>query len=236
MDPVTAIDSYVRELDRQLHGPRRRKADLLVEVRDGLRDAADAVRAESPEVTPAEAERQAVDEFGSVPALAPEFQTELAVLQAWRTAWVFAIALPLVMTVTTLIWRGGGSGATPGPSYLGLAHATDVFLIAAGVGFALALLLFHVLARRAASPVPLVRVVGGAAVGTVLAMMASGVVLTMGAPGGGTSLWGALVGGLPTLPGYGLLSYLGVRCLLLTRRRGPGAGRPSRRPAPVPSA
>jgi len=236
MDRVTAIDSYVRELDRQLHGPRRRKAGMIVEVRDGLRDAADAVRAESPELSPAEAERQAVDEFGPVPTLAPEFQTELAVAQAWRTAWVFAVALPLVMTVTSLMWRASGSGVSPGPAYHDLARATDVFLIAGGVGFAVALLLLHWLARRAASPVLLVRVVGAAAVATVLAMMASGVVLTMGAPGGGASLWGALVGGLPTLPGYALLSYLGVRCLMLTRRRGPGAGRPSRRPAPVPSA
>ncbi|WP_143049732.1 permease prefix domain 1-containing protein [Asanoa ishikariensis] len=233
---MTAIDSYVRELDRRLHGPRRRKADMIVEVRDGLRDAADAVRAGSPGVSPAEAERQAVEEFGPVPDLAPEFQTELAVTQAWRTAWVFAVALPLVMTVTTLMWRGGGSGVEPGAAYLDLARATDLFLIVASVSFAVALLALHVLARRAASPVGLVRTVGVAALCTVLAMMVSGLFLTMGAPGGGISLWGALVGGLPTLPGYGLLFYLGVRCLRLTRPRRPGAGRPSRRPAPVPSA
>lgn len=236
MGRVTAIDSYVRELDRRLHGPRRRKADMIVEVRDGLRDAADAVRAESPDVSAAEAERQAVEEFGPVPAVAPEFQSELAVAQAWRTAWVFAIALPLVMTVTTLMWRAGSTGVSPSPAYHDLAHATDVFLIAASVGFAVALLLLHVVARRAASPVLLVRIVGVAAVTTVLGMMGSGLFLTMGAPTGGTSLWGALVGGLPTLPGYALLLYLGVRCLRLTRTRGPGAGRPSRRPAPVPSA
>ncbi|SNT65989.1 hypothetical protein SAMN05421812_13029 [Asanoa hainanensis] len=233
---MTAIDSYVRELDRRLHGPRRRKADLIVEVRDGLRDAADAVLADSPEVGPAEAERQAVEEFGPVPALAPEFQTELAVAQAWRTAWVFAIALPLVMAVTTLMWRGGGTSIEPGPAYLDVARATDLFLVAASVSFAVALLALRLLARRATSPVALVRAVGGAALVTVLAMMGSGVFLTMGAPGAGTSLWGALVGGLPTLPGYGLLLYLGVRCLRLTRPRRPGAGRPSRRPAPVPSA
>ena len=80
----------------------------------------------------------------------------------------------------------------------------------------------------------LVRVVGAAAVGTVLAMMASGVVLTMGAPGGGTSLWGALVGGLPTLPGYGLLLYLGVRCLRLTRPRGAWGRTPVPTPGPSP--
>ncbi|WP_203717792.1 permease prefix domain 1-containing protein [Asanoa siamensis] len=232
---MTAIDSYVRELDRRLHGPRRRKADMIVEVRDGLRDAADAVRAESG-VSPAEAERQAVEEFGPVPAVAPDFQTELAVTQAWRTAWVFAIALPLVMAVTTLMWRAGSTGVAPSPGYRDLARATDVFLIAASVGFAVLLLALHWFARRSASPVLIVRVVGAAAVATVLAMMGSGLFLTMGAPTGGTSLWGALVGGLPTLPGYALLLYLGARCLRLTRPRGPGAGRPSRRPAPVPSA
>ncbi|MEV4534700.1 permease prefix domain 1-containing protein [Asanoa sp. NPDC049518] len=233
---MTAIDSYVRELDRRLHGPRRRKADMIVEVRDGLRDAAEAVRADAPGVSPAEAERQAVEEFGPVPDIAPEFQAELAVTQAWRTAWVFAIALPLVMALTTLMWRGGSGGVTPGPAYLDLARATDLFLIVASVSFAVALLALHVLARRAAPPVGLVRTVGVAALCTVLAMMVSGLFLTMGAPGANISLWGALVGGLPTLPGYGLLFYLGVRCLRLTRPRGPGAGRPSRRPAPVPSA
>jgi hypothetical protein len=211
MGRVTVIDSYVRELDQRLHGPRRRKADMIVEVRDGLRDAADAARAEAPELSPAEAERQAVEEFGAVPAIAPAFQSELAVAHAWRTGWVFAVALPLVMTVTSLMWRAGG-------------------------GFAVALLLLHLLARRGASPVVLVRIVGVAAVVTVLTMMAAGAVLTMRAPGGGTSLWGAVVGGLPTLPGYALLLYLGIRCLRLTRPRGPGAGRPSRRPAPVHSA
>jgi len=236
MERVTAIDSYVSELDRRLHGPRRRKADMIVEVRDGLHDAAEAVQADSPEVDPAEAERRAVAEFGPLRMVAPEFQAELAVAQAWRTAWVFAVALPLVMTLSTLMWRSTSTGVAPTRAYHDLAHANDLFLVAASVGFAVALLLMHALARRAASPVPLVRVVGVGAVVTVLAMMGAGIVLAMGAPGRGTSLWGALVGGLPTLPGYGLLLYLGVRCLRLTRPRGPRAGRPSRRPAPVPSA
>jgi hypothetical protein len=236
MDRVTAIDSYVRELDRRLHGPRRHKVGMIREVRAGLHDAASAVLASAPEVGEAEAERQAVDEFGPVPTIAPAFQIELAVTQAWRTAWVFAIALPLVMTVTTLMWRTGSAGVEPTRGYHELAHANDIFLIAASVSFAVALLLLHFFARRAANPVAVVRGVGVAAVATVVLMMGAGIALTMGAPTGSTSLWGALVDGLPTLPGYGLLFYLGVRCLRLTRPRGPGAGRPSRRPAPVPSA
>ncbi|MDG4827300.1 hypothetical protein O7635_36105 [Asanoa sp. WMMD1127] len=118
-----------------------------------------------------------------------------------------------------------------GPATYNLAHATDIFLVAAGVGFAVALLVLRWLARRAASPLALVRVVGAAAVATVLGMMVSSVFLMLGAPGGLS--WRDAV---TPLPGYGLLLHLGVRCLRLTRPRGPGAGRPSRRPAPVPSA
>lgn len=213
---MSAIDSYVRELDRRLHGPRRRKADLLGEVRHGLLDAAEAMRGDTPGVTPAEAERRAVAEFGSVRRLAPEFQAELAVTQAWRTAWVFAVALPLVLAVTTLMWRSGNTGAAPSAGYRDLARANDVFLVAVTVGFAVALLALQWLARRAASPVALVRVVGVGAVVTVLTMMSAGLVLTVNAPSGGTTLWGAFVGGLPTLPGYALLFYLGARCLRLT--------------------
>src|SRR5207244_7286136 len=89
---VREVDRYVAGLGAALRGPRRVKADLLVEARDSLVDAAEAYRAEG--ATQAEADRQAVAEFGTLAEIVPAYQAELAVAQGRRTALLIALALP----------------------------------------------------------------------------------------------------------------------------------------------
>jgi len=84
------IELYLAELSRALRGPRRAKADLLSEARDGLHDA---VRSYMDDGAPAEvACRKALADFGGVPAVAAAFQAELSLSQARRTAlWVTVV-------------------------------------------------------------------------------------------------------------------------------------------------
>lgn len=107
MEPMDrAAADYLAELDRVLRGPRRAKADLLAEARDGLHDTAQSYMdaGEPAEV----ACRRAVAEFGPLKEIAAGFQAELSVAQARRTAiWV-----ALVVAVQPLVWgplRPGGA-------------------------------------------------------------------------------------------------------------------------------
>ena len=96
------IEGYVAMLDRRLRGAGELKTELLTEVRHGLGDAAEAYRAAG--VPAGEAERRAVREFGSVDELAPDLQRELALAQGRRTARLFALTMPLCVTLSTMGW------------------------------------------------------------------------------------------------------------------------------------
>ncbi|MFD0905748.1 permease prefix domain 1-containing protein, partial [Actinomadura sediminis] len=103
------IDAHVAALAAALHGPARTKARMLTEVRDGLTDAADALAATG---LPADAAaRRAVRDFGAVADVAPEFQRELTIAQARRTALAAALSAPVLL----LCWRLAGTdgGAPP---------------------------------------------------------------------------------------------------------------------------
>lgn len=78
------IDTYLTELGAALRGPRRAKADLLAESRDGLIDAAEAY--ESGGLCRDDAQRQAVADFGTLEELVPAYQAELSLAQGKRTA------------------------------------------------------------------------------------------------------------------------------------------------------
>lgn len=98
---MESIDAYVVRLDRLLLGPRRVRADLVAEARDGLVDATEALEARGMER--AAAERQAVAEFGSAEEIAAAFRTELGLAQARRTlTWFAAVLLP-----QPIIWAEG---------------------------------------------------------------------------------------------------------------------------------
>ena len=70
--------------------------------RDGLDDAAQALVDDGRPRS--DARQTAVDEFGPVAELAPEFQRELAVLQARRTAAWAALVLPSLWLAWDLTW------------------------------------------------------------------------------------------------------------------------------------
>jgi hypothetical protein len=88
---VEHVDAYVTRLGRVLRGPRGARTDLLTEVRDSLVDATEAyARAGYPREAAA---GRAVADFGEIAEIAGEYQTELGMLQARRTAVGILIAV-----------------------------------------------------------------------------------------------------------------------------------------------
>lgn len=109
------IDDYLRALDRRLTGPRRLKADLLREARHGLVDAAAAYRDDG--LSPRDAERHAVAEFGGVGELTPAYQAELATGAARRLALWMILVPALFAALADFMWWGAPwtASATPPP-------------------------------------------------------------------------------------------------------------------------
>lgn len=95
------VDAYVAQLGAALSGPRRRKADLLTEARDGLIDATEALEADG--LRRLEAERRAVEDFGELSEVVPGYRAELGFSQGRRAA----TALTLVLLAQPIIWREG---------------------------------------------------------------------------------------------------------------------------------
>jgi hypothetical protein len=117
---ASPITSYVHAVRRSLYGPRRARIDLLEELTDGLRDAAEAHRKAG--LTRVDAERRAVAESGSVSDVAAAIQPELVARQGKRTAMLLALGMPGLVLLWDVPWRIGGpwSAATP-PATLVLA-------------------------------------------------------------------------------------------------------------------
>lgn len=127
------IDEYVRGLSGRLAGPRRPRADLLAEARDGLVDAAEAyARAGLPWP---EAAARAVADFGGYRQIVPGYQAELAAAQGRRTAVLVALAMPAVLLGSRLMWMGSpwSPAAQPGPRYLFVASCFDVLQLTAAI-------------------------------------------------------------------------------------------------------
>lgn len=136
------VAPYLADLDAALAGPRRLRRDLLQEARDHLDDATDAYLRGGYDR--AEAERQAVADFGTLDEVAPAFQTTLAVSASRRTAWL----LLAVLAIQPLLWDGPFSTHTPPPDnvvfaildkgveYVGgaMIAAAVLLVIATGIG------------------------------------------------------------------------------------------------------
>jgi len=97
-----AIASYLAEIAARLTGPARARRDILAELRAGLADAADAHR--SAGLSPAQAARAAIAEFGRPDQVARGFRAELAAAQARRTALALLATGPLI----GVLWAGAG--------------------------------------------------------------------------------------------------------------------------------
>ena len=104
------LDAYCRHLSARLRGPRRRREQILAELRDGLDDAvSDRIANGLPDT---EAARAAITEFGTPDAVADAFAGELATAYARRTIALFILTGPLVGTWWLLLlqphpWRTG---------------------------------------------------------------------------------------------------------------------------------
>jgi hypothetical protein len=135
------IDEYIAGLSRRLAGPRRVKADLLAEARDGLVDAAEAyVDAGLPASA---AVVRALADFGEHRQVMADYQAELAAAQGRRTAVLVAVVMPALMLVSRLMWTGSpwsASGPAPVSRYLLLASAFNVLQVTAAIMALLTLL------------------------------------------------------------------------------------------------
>ncbi|WP_340684465.1 permease prefix domain 1-containing protein [Amycolatopsis coloradensis] len=129
---MSAIDGYIGDLGRRLHGSPRAKTDLLIEARDGLVDAAEAYREGG--VDEAEAERRAVADFGPVAVIARDYQAELALRGDIGTLWKVIVGIPLIHLGWELarIWTYGDwsrSGKSNPEWYLSVIELFGVLVI-----------------------------------------------------------------------------------------------------------
>ncbi|MGC5018578.1 permease prefix domain 1-containing protein [Micromonospora sp. DT47] len=157
----SGVEERLREFDDRLRGPGRLKAELIVELRDALTDAAEAYREGG--LPAAEAERRAVAEFGTPAQLVPAYQAELAA-GALRGLSLRALLVALtLMAAGDLTWQGSSwsDGPRPPAGYLLLSASMDGIWLAVA-GFALAgLVLGRLAARRGwAGTSPAARLLG----------------------------------------------------------------------------
>lgn len=190
------IDRFIAQLERTLSGPRRAKADLVEEIRDGLHDAADAHRCCGLDAIAAQ--RRAVADFGTVKQLTPALQGELAMTQARRTALLITVVLasqPLIWDAVNAFLTDGTHAGQGGPGYALVSALTQC----AGTGTIIACLLASVLvsgpgARHLGCPTGVVRAVGALGYTSCVVFAALGVALTV--LGRAPSAW--TLAGLPT--------------------------------------
>ncbi|MEV0645125.1 permease prefix domain 1-containing protein [Phytomonospora sp. NPDC050363] len=119
------IPAYLAELRSTLHGSRRRVEDMLREARHGLEDTAEAYEADG--MAAGEAARAAVEEFGTVAEIAPDYQVELAATATKRSLLFFALLVPAGNVMAWLQWREAPPLAhQPPPGTWILSLATDL--------------------------------------------------------------------------------------------------------------
>lgn len=216
------IDEYVAGLSRRLIGPRRVKADLLAEARDGLVDAAEAYLDAGLPVT--EAVARALADFGDHRHVAADYQAELAAAQGRRTAWLVAIVMPAMALLSRLMWMNSPwtvSGPPPAAGYLLVAHSLDVLQVTAVIMALLTLLGYgrgsrFLPAARVPAPVVLARLMGvGVLVFVLVEIVIAVVVYTWS-----VRTWPGSAGWPPLLIGTALIPLCllgvgrsGLRCL-----------------------
>jgi len=108
--PEDVVATYLSDVAAQLYGPRRRRAAILAELRDGLDQATEDNIAAG--LSPDRAAAAAISQFGSPQAVADAFSGELATAYARRTIAFFIVTGPLVGIWWLLLlqpspWRTG---------------------------------------------------------------------------------------------------------------------------------
>lgn len=142
---MDVITGYTAELGRLLRGPRRLKADLTAEARDGLVDAAEAYEHQGAD--PVTAAHRAVTDFGPLREVASAYQAVLATAQARRTAVLVFLITAAQALSANYEWRTLSHGWTfqPDLGYTVLARTVDwvgvgnkvaalLVLLATGIG------------------------------------------------------------------------------------------------------
>ncbi|SDU56206.1 permease prefix domain 1-containing protein [Jiangella alkaliphila] len=215
------IDQYVAQLRREVRGPLLPRRSMIRELRDGLRDAADAHRSDGAGA--AEAERLAVEEFGPVQVVAAGLREELAAVAARYLAGLIAVLGSAQFALSTYTWTTAAAAQgwpEPAPWYGLLSRAVDVSSFAFIGLAALAVLALGRGARRLPTR-RVVRVIAVVTLVDVVLHVVSGAVLSAYAPAS-VNEWNG-----PELVAMSLLSvgstlwitWLAVSCLRLTSRR-----------------
>ena len=128
-----SVERYLAEVTARLPGSPRAHPDIVAELRSGLLDATDAHC--SAGLTPAEAVRAAVSEFGDPVQVADGFRTEIAAGLARRSAVAVLVTGPMV----GVLWILTAVASHVAPHYqwadlpAGLRMGVALVAIAAGV-------------------------------------------------------------------------------------------------------
>lgn len=204
------IEAYVADLDRALRGPRRVKADLLREARDGLLDAAEGHRAAGLDRD--HADRRAITEFGDVRRVAPGYQRELGHAQSVRTAVLICCVLAPQDAAWDAVSRFTARTADPGPAFLAVSGLMSWLGATALLGCVLAVLAHGVGQRYVGARPALTRAVGGFALAVAAVFATAAVLLTVLGPNPGSLAGLALTAGLVIAP-MAVVARSGRQCL-----------------------
>ncbi|MER5643044.1 permease prefix domain 1-containing protein [Streptosporangium sp. NPDC002524] len=224
------IEDYVTGLSRTLRGPRRPKLDMITEARDSLLDSAEAL--ESDGLRREEAERAAVQEFGTIREIAPGYQEELSKSAGRRLAALLFVTVPLTAIMWNVIWKVFPSAPTAYQDmpdwFIVVARGVDMLQMFIGLVGGLALLALGRGLRRIRRPRLVTRFLGVFVWAMLPVMLVSCGALMFGSQGS-AGFSDFPPGAVASLVSYGIWVmqlYCAFRCLSITRRA----------PAPVVTA
>jgi HAAS domain-containing protein len=212
-------DDVIGALERSLHGPRRARADMVREIRDGLTDAVEAYQESG--LDGREARRRAVVDFGDPREIAAGLQVELTAGYGRRTAARLAVAFPTLVLLWEVVWMVDAVPHRPRPEPVArwLAGFIDVVSLGSAAGCVLGLLLLWSGARRGVRVDSVTRGIGLLALWTLVADVGSSVLMNLL-----STEHGRIYGGLPVLAVLTVTACVAVwvvvsahRCLILGR-------------------
>ncbi|WP_433360380.1 permease prefix domain 1-containing protein [Streptosporangium sp. CA-115845] len=216
------IDDYVTGLSRALRGPRGPRLDMITEARDSLLDTAEALEGDG--LGREEAERTAVEEFGTIGEIAPGYQEELSIAAGRRLAAVLFLTVPLTTVMWSVIWKIFPTAPTAyqtSPAwFVPVARGLDILQMLIGVLGGVALFALGRGLRRIRRPRLVTRFLGLLVWAMLPVMLVLSGALMFGSSGP-TGFGGYLPGvgaALVSFLFWGLQLYGAFKCLSLTRR------------------